>query len=971
MDVTCTILYVSDASYGEESRSVEESRSIEGRVKTRRPGIVFSIRRYFRNLSLTAQLTITYGTAFIAIALLTAAMYTNISARAIRDLSIHEGREYASSIASTLRHIGYVENEATLKTRAEMARIETENIIEGFGRLSVEREDMRDYVYRYLSQQPTSNDSYFYAVDEYGVVRHHPFASLLGADVTGQEVFDEIERVKNGFIRYRWANPNDPQPRRKTGFVVFIDDVDLYVVASSYPTNVFTSLAPGRLRELLDGLENSFVPAIVLRDDELRNVATSAGFEALSTRFPETDEYPGDEVAVIADIGDGLYVLRDTVPGFEMYVDIVFDSQEQQNVLAIVRRTVLVGIVLVILSIILLSRTAAIIVGRPLFRLNEKLARRVPPEARPGRATSPANLNDLIRLQLRLVTAIEREQRVRKDTEQRLVRVEAGFFNTSEGVVITDSDGTILQVNPAFEKITGYTAKEATGQNPRILKSTRHDDAFYADMWNQISQAGHWSGEIWNRAKDGHEYVELLTISKVDSSQSNDVAYVAIFHDITEMREVQGRMRYMASHDGLTGLPNRSYLEIVLEQTLRHASRNKHKFALMFLDLDNFKDVNDSLGHHAGDELLKTIAQRIETLLRDDDVVARFGGDEFVVLISEVEDRGQVSMIARKILTTIQQPYSVQGHTFRPSASIGIAMYPDSAYDTSALLQNADVAMYDAKRENKNDFRFHDPEMNRDAHRRLAMRSRITSAIDEREIRPVYQPLYSFQEDKIVGVEALARWYRAGTVVPPIEFLPYIEGTGTISRLDLWILESAIREVGGSPHLPNDLYVSVNIAPIGLQTPDFVDRLLDVIDTTGFDPHRLRIEMTEASRIKDIGPVQKSLQRIKSAGVGLYLDDFGEGYSSIRYLREFGFDAVKLDKQYLDATARSADARSLVSGFVQLAHGIGISAIVEGVETAEHVSFLAEIGTDCGQGYFFGRPAPLHEFETLLRGSEE
>lgn len=935
------------------------------------PGIVLSIRRYLRNLSLTARLTITYGTAFIAIALVTAVVYANISARAIRELSIREGKDYTSSIGSTLRHIGFVENETTLKTRAEMVRIEIDSIFEGFGRLEVEQKELREYIFRYLSYQPITSESYYYAVDEYGVVRYHPFESLLGADITNQEVLDEILRVQNGFIRYRWANPTDPRPRQKTGYVVFIDEVDLYIVASSYPINVFSNLAPGRLRDLLDGLENSFVPAIALRDDQLRLIATSAGFETLSPRFPDPEEYPGDEVAVVGDIGDGLYVLRGVVPAFETYIDVVYDSHQHQSVMAIVRRTVLVGIVLVTLSIVLLSRTTSFFVARPLRRLNEKLLRRLPPEARPGQTASSNNLQELIRRQIRLVYSIEREQQVRLETERRLVRVEAGFLNTSEGVVITDVEGTILQVNPAFERITGYTADEAIGQNPRILKSTRHDDSFYADMWNQISRSGHWSGEIWNRGKDGREYVELLTISKVNSSRSDDAAYVAIFHDITEMREVQGRIRYMASHDGLTGLPNRSYLEIVLEQTLRHASRNKSKFALMFLDLDNFKDVNDSLGHGAGDELLKTIAQRIGTLLRDDDVVARFGGDEFVVLLSEVEDRAQVSTIARRVLTTVRQPYSIHGQTFRPSASIGIAMYPDSACDASALLQNADVAMYDAKRENKNDFRFHDPEMNRDAHRRLAMRSRITAAIENAEIRPVYQPIYSYGQGELVGVEALARWYRNGAVVPPIEFLPYVEGTGTISRLDLWILESAIREVAASPHLPNDFYLSVNIAPIGLQTPEFVDRLLNLVNATNFDAHNLRVEMTEASRIKDIKAVQVALQRIKTAGIGLNLDDFGEGYSSIRYLREFGFDAVKLDKQYLAATARSADARSLISGFVQLAHGIGISAIVEGVETVEHVSFLTEIGADYGQGYFYSRPAPLQDIEALILDSED
>ena len=415
----------------------------------------------------------------------------------------------------------------------------------------------------------------------------------------------------------------------------------------------------------------------------------------------------------------------------------------------------------------------------------------------------------------------------------------------------------------------------------------------------------------------------------------------------------------LTNHDALTGLPNRVFLGTALELAVKDCERHHRQLAVIFLDIDNFKDINDGLGHSAGDHLLTTTARRITELLRAEDVMARFGGDEFVVLLQEIEGRGQVASVARRILRSVNDSIVIEGQSTRPTVSIGIAVYPDDGDTTEEIFRNADAAMHAVKRKEKNGFCFHHNSMNLDAQRRLAMKEQVSTALEYDEMRVMYQTIYSVNEKRIAGVEALVRWKNGTITVPPDNFLPYIENSEAITRLDLWVTEAAIREINGRLGLPDDLFININAAPIDLVSRDFYRRFLDAVERGGGTPDQVHLEITESTTIRDFQRVTDTLQELKAAGVQIYLDDFGEGYSSIRYLRELGVNAVKLDRAYISNVSHSSEARSLVSGFVQMAHGINVSAVVEGVETKEQLDFLSRCGADYAQGYYFCKPVEI------------
>jgi diguanylate cyclase (GGDEF)-like protein/PAS domain S-box-containing protein len=525
---------------------------------------------------------------------------------------------------------------------------------------------------------------------------------------------------------------------------------------------------------------------------------------------------------------------------------------------------------------------------------------------------------------------------------------------------VADPDGTIVRVNPAMEAITGYQSEELVGQHAGVLKSDRHEQRFYEELWSTLVAEGAWVGEVWTVRKGGEPFPQLLSVRAVRDQDDDVESLVAVCHDISERKEAEDRLHYLATHDSLTGLPNRAYLNNLLDHTLRQARRAEELTAVLFLDIDNFKDVNDSHGHDAGDQLLKWIARRLEFQLREEDIVVRFGGDEFVIVLPRIEDAEFASVVARRILAAVRDPYLVGSQKMRPSVSIGVAVYPEAGREAADLLRDADAAMYAAKRQGRNTYRFHNPGMNENAHRRLAMQGSVASAIDNDEFRVLYQPILALADGRIAGAEALVRWEREGRLVMPGEFLPYLENSSMLSRLDLWVLDQVCLEMKEVQDAHGaDFLVSVNAGAYNLIQDDFVPRVTETVSRNGVDPSRIAIEVTETAAIRNFDRARATLRELQSAGFKLYLDDFGEGYSSIRYLREFGVDSVKLDRTYLTNVEHSEPARSLVSGFTQLAHGMRLHAVVEGVETEGQLDFVREAGCDYAQGFLVGKPAPL------------
>jgi diguanylate cyclase (GGDEF)-like protein/PAS domain S-box-containing protein len=559
-------------------------------------------------------------------------------------------------------------------------------------------------------------------------------------------------------------------------------------------------------------------------------------------------------------------------------------------------------------------------------------------------------------------------------TAQAELAIAAIAFNSQEGTVISDPTGTILRINPAFTNITGYTPEEAVGGKTNLLKSGRHDAAFYAAMWESITRDGSWQGEIWNRRKNGEVYPEWLTITAVKGEDGTTTHYVGTFNDITERKEAEDRIKELAFYDALTHLPNRRLLADRLRQALAASVRSKREGALLFIDLDNFKTVNDTQGHDTGDLLLQEVARRLVGIFREADTVARFGGDEFVVVLADLsanpeEAAAQARIVGEKILTALGEPYQISTQAFRCTPSVGITLFGNRHGGTDDLMKQADIAMYQAKDAGRNTLRFFDPELQSAMMERTSLEADLHKAIEEEQFLLYYQAQI-IGEGRLTGAEALVRWLHPKRgMVSPGAFIPLAEETGLILPLGRWVLETACRQLTEWANRPEmaDLTVAVNVSARQFRQPDFVDEVLAVLRSTGADPRRLKLELTESLLVENVKDIVEKMSALKSNGVGFSLDDFGTGYSSLSYLKRLPLDQLKIDQSFVRDILVDPNDATIARTIVALAQSFGISVIAEGVETAAQRAFLASLGCQAYQGYFFSRPLPLEGFELFAR----
>ena len=554
-----------------------------------------------------------------------------------------------------------------------------------------------------------------------------------------------------------------------------------------------------------------------------------------------------------------------------------------------------------------------------------------------------------------------------KDSQYRLQLFSKLFEATLEGITVTDPEGTITEVNQAFTDITGYSREEALGQNPRVLKSDRHEPEFYDRMWKDIAAKGSWEGEIWNRRKSGEAYPEWLSISAIRDEDGHLAHYVGVFHDITEMKRKEEQIRFQANHDALTGLPNRSLILDRLDMALARAKRQQAKVAVVYLDLDNFKIINDSLGHTVGDEVLVRVAERFTALVREGDTVARLGGDEFVFLLDNVSDEADSAHMALRILVAMERPLIVGGRELILSPSIGIALYPNDGQDPASLLKHADLAMYQAKQQGRNQYRLFTSELNERARRRLDLEGDLRRAIANEELFLVYQPKVDVAELMVRGMEALVRWQRGGEVVPPGEFISLAEETGIIGPLGLYVLNRACREcrdllVGQE----EGFRVSVNLSARQFGTAGLAETVARILGENRFPAERLELEITESVLA---GNVQETVERIASLrelGVSVSVDDFGTGYSSLAYLKHFPISTLKIDRAFIMGLGHDTGDENIVKTVIQLAQNFGLTVVAEGVEEAAQYRLLKDLGCDQIQGYLFSKPLVWKDFEGFL-----
>jgi diguanylate cyclase (GGDEF)-like protein/PAS domain S-box-containing protein len=559
-----------------------------------------------------------------------------------------------------------------------------------------------------------------------------------------------------------------------------------------------------------------------------------------------------------------------------------------------------------------------------------------------------------------------------QENQERLRQSAAVFESTREGVIVTDPGKHILMVNRAFTEITQYSEEESIGNTPALLNSGRHDKAFYATMWATINATDHWQGEIWNRRKNGEIYPELLSISAVRNESGDITNYVGVFSDISRLKESELQLEFLAHHDPLTQLPNRLLLLSRLEHSIEKGLRDDGMLALLMLDLDRFKDVNDSFGHPAGDELLQQVATRLASCLRGIDTVCRMGGDEFTVLLEDIAQPEDAARVASNIIAALSEPWRLSnGSEVRIGTSVGISLFPQHGASPEQLLQHADAALYQAKGEGRGRFKYFSESLTRAARARMDIEVRLRRAIAQDELRVYFQPQVDIASGRIVGAEALVRWDAPGEgLIPPSRFIPIAEETGLITEIGNWVLAETCRQGkrwqdAGLPPLT----LAVNLSPHQFLHSDINAIVAATLAETGFPAAYLELELTESALMEREAEVIGILNQLQTTGVRLAIDDFGTGYSSLAYLKRFPLDVLKIDKSFIDDIPHHRDDMEITATIIAIAHTLRLKVLAEGVETKAQLDFLQVQGCDLYQGYLTSPPLPADDFEKFLAAS--
>ena len=560
--------------------------------------------------------------------------------------------------------------------------------------------------------------------------------------------------------------------------------------------------------------------------------------------------------------------------------------------------------------------------------------------------------------------AFVRDITERKQAEEELRQLAAVVKSTAEAVMITNAANRIIAVNRAFTEITGYSEQEALGQDPRMLKSEKYDRDFYQAMWAAIGSVGLWQGEVWDRRKNGELFPAWSTISVVRDMDNKVINYVSVFSDISSIKRSEEQLNFLAHHDPLTRLPNRLLFNDRLDQALRRAEREAHQVAVLFLDLDRFKNINDSLGHPVGDVLLQEAAQRLIQLVRREDTVARLGGDEFIILIEEIKEAQDVAHLAKKIIEAFARPFMVKERELHLTVSVGISLYPHDGTDGATLVRNADAAMYRAKEDGRNAYQFYTAALTTAALERLILENALRHALDKNELILHYQPQYQLHSGRLIGAEALLRWrHPEFGIISPTRFVPLAEESGLIESIGEWVLRIACAQMQRWLEDGIELQrIAVNLSSMQCQRGDIVATVRRVLAATGLHARHLELEITEGLVMQKTGWTLGVLDRLKELGVTISIDDFGTGYSSLSYLKRLPVDKLKIDKSFVSDIPYNPNDEAIARAIVAMGQSLKLAVIAEGVETQAQHDFLKSLGCDEVQGYLYGRPVVAAEF---------
>ncbi len=557
----------------------------------------------------------------------------------------------------------------------------------------------------------------------------------------------------------------------------------------------------------------------------------------------------------------------------------------------------------------------------------------------------------------------------RNKSQESLRLFQKVYEGSDEGIMVTGPNQVILSINAAFAKVTGYSMEELQGETPKIISSGQHDAAFYTRMWESINTFGHWRGEIWNRRKNGEIFPEWLNISVIKDESGNTTHYIALFSDLSDKKNAEQQIQYLSSHDTLTKLPNLMLFKDRLANAIAFAARSKSEVALINLDLDNFKLLNESFGHAIGDKILLGVAERLQSCLRETDSVCRQGGDEFIIFLNNVSGTEAISSIVDNILRQISAPVHQGGHTITLSCSIGISVYPEDGNDFESLMSGAGKAMVKAKEDGRNTYRYFTEQLNTDSLEYLRIAHALRDAIVNNQFELYYQPQIEMVSGRVIGAEALIRWnHPVDGQIQPGRFISIAEQTGLIVQIGEWVLHEACRQAmawrnaGLSP-----ITLAVNVSAVQFRRGNIEKLVQSAIEGSGLEPTFLELELTESVLLHNVDQMQSTLSSLKDLGVTLAIDDFGTGYSSLAYLKKFRIDRLKIDQSFVRDIASDPNDAAIIRAIVQMAHTLNIRTVAEGVEDQEMLNHLQDCLCDEVQGYFLARPMPAEKFAEYLK----
>ncbi len=548
---------------------------------------------------------------------------------------------------------------------------------------------------------------------------------------------------------------------------------------------------------------------------------------------------------------------------------------------------------------------------------------------------------------------------------------EALFFeNTNEGLAIIDKKGFILSINESFSKITGYTMDEAIGKPIHILNSGMHTKDFYQHMWDALKYHGKWQGEIWNRRKNSEVYPEWLSITSSKDPVTQEINYLALFTDISSIKEADQKIKFYANHDALTGLLNRNQFENMLQHTINSASRNNKIFALLFVDLDHFKEINDSFGHNVGDILLKSVASLFQRILRKEDIIARIGGDEFNIILENIKNEEDVLKVAHNLIEAIKEPIVIENHFCYISLSIGVALYPKDGMDKITLTKNADSAMYEVKNNGRNGVMLYHSKLTDDLLKKVSLQTDLKNAITNDEIVPYYQPIFDIKTGTITGCEVLARWFhKTRGFVPPDEFIVVAENCSLIGSLDTQLTKKVFYEMANILRVSNNFQfvVAINVSSKEFFSDNYVENIFSLTQEFNLDPSNIELEITETHVMKNHEFAIEKLQKLKALGFKLAIDDFGTGYSSLNYLKLFPINKLKIDKSFILNINENKKDEAIAKTIINLSQFFELEVQAEGVENEQIKDLLIELECNYLQGYYYAKPLPFNEFLDYIR----